>query len=556
MAEVMDLSILHIESIIHLSQPARMLIVSPKFRYSNEVLTITAMLLVPNVWLRPNNQRREAMPPRSARQKLALDYNFNILQLEVGTTSGRGEEVLSWYDSDRISLPFGDSEILFGSRCASVARDPGNCWGVSMSQERLCIWIFTQRSSGNDAVDHNRKTKEIQVVTDHDEAFNTQPQSTETDEPPRNVVQTLAAVVEVSVFDVPIYGVVPINYALEVKTRRCTPPPVITRHHSITWLQKWKPEIPQAISLLLRTATRCTRCRPLPPPLTMSTSASSKSTGTRKNLGSGLIRLSNEAVPVLRLAEESVAGSGIPGPEAALGGVLAVAEMIQDMQSNKNDLAKLKPHLEELIKTDMSGCDGELKKRLTELALKLEPSLVKCDSLAAESGIKQIMRCKKYKEQIQSLRDDIASNIQEFTFYGSISIEKLVKDLVNTVEHVKKTVDEAKAGFKEVEGTVNGTRTPHYRGSDSQIVNNHFYGGKGGSGGGGGVQGHGGAGGAGEGPTLQIAYTAGTLTINNLPAGPAVVHAAQKAEFKELKGTVDETKGQRMYSISILRAIS
>ncbi|KAF8188751.1 hypothetical protein K438DRAFT_964186 [Mycena galopus ATCC 62051] len=282
----------------------------------------------------------------------------------------------------------------------------------------------------------------------------------------------------------------------------------------------------------------------------MSTSGFSKSTGTRNNLPSGLTRLSNETVPVLRLAKESVASSGIPGPEAALGGVLTVAEMIQDMQSNKDDLAKLKPHLEELIKIDMSGCDAELKKRLTELGLKLELLLDKCESLAAESGIKRIMRGKKYKEQIQSLRDDIASHIQEFTFDGSISIEKLV----NTVEHVKKTVDEAKAEFKEVQGTVNETKTTHYRGSDFQIVNNHIYGGKGGSGGGGGIQGYGGAGGAGEGPTLQIAYTAGSLTINNLPAGPAVGHAAQKAEFKELKGTVDETKGQQL--IAKLRYVS
>ncbi|KAJ7878652.1 hypothetical protein B0H13DRAFT_1892375 [Mycena leptocephala] len=100
----------------------------------------------------------------------------------------------------------------------------------------------------------------------------------------------------------------------------------------------------------------------------MSTSASSKSTETRKNLASGLTRLSNEAIPVLRLAKESVAGIGIPGVEAALGGVLAVAEMIQDMQSNKEDLAKLKLHLEELIKVDPSGHDDELEKRLTELA--------------------------------------------------------------------------------------------------------------------------------------------------------------------------------------------
>jgi hypothetical protein len=118
----------------------------------------------------------------------------------------------------------------------------------------------------------------------------------------------------------------------------------------------------------------------------MSTSASSKSTETQKNLASGLTRLSNEAIPVLRLAKESVTDIGIPGLAAALGGVLALAEMIQvrdfvpygklyhltvmyqDMQSNKEDLAKLKPHLEELIKVDPSGRNGELEKRLTELA--------------------------------------------------------------------------------------------------------------------------------------------------------------------------------------------
>jgi hypothetical protein len=43
--------------------------------------------------------------------------------------------------------------------------------------------------------------------------------------------------------------------------------------------------------------------------------------------------------------------------------------MYQDMQSNKDNLAKLKLHLGELIKTDTSSGDGELKKHLTELAL-------------------------------------------------------------------------------------------------------------------------------------------------------------------------------------------
>ncbi|KZP24231.1 P-loop containing nucleoside triphosphate hydrolase protein [Athelia psychrophila] len=41
-------------------QLAKMLIVSPEFKCSNEILTITAMLSVPNVWVRPNNQRKES----------------------------------------------------------------------------------------------------------------------------------------------------------------------------------------------------------------------------------------------------------------------------------------------------------------------------------------------------------------------------------------------------------------------------------------------------------------------------------------------------------------
>ncbi|KAI0075013.1 P-loop containing nucleoside triphosphate hydrolase protein [Panus rudis PR-1116 ss-1] len=41
-------------------QMSKMLIVSPEFNCSNEILTIVAMLSAPNVWLRPPNQRREA----------------------------------------------------------------------------------------------------------------------------------------------------------------------------------------------------------------------------------------------------------------------------------------------------------------------------------------------------------------------------------------------------------------------------------------------------------------------------------------------------------------
>ncbi|KAG1822834.1 P-loop containing nucleoside triphosphate hydrolase protein [Suillus subaureus] len=41
-------------------QFSKMLIVSPELKCSNEILTITAMLSVPNVWLRPSNKLKEA----------------------------------------------------------------------------------------------------------------------------------------------------------------------------------------------------------------------------------------------------------------------------------------------------------------------------------------------------------------------------------------------------------------------------------------------------------------------------------------------------------------
>ncbi|KAF9447073.1 P-loop containing nucleoside triphosphate hydrolase protein [Macrolepiota fuliginosa MF-IS2] len=67
-------------------QLAKLLIASPEFKCSNEILTITAMLSIPNVWLRPNNQRREAdaakelfTVPESDHLTLLNVYNQYIL---------------------------------------------------------------------------------------------------------------------------------------------------------------------------------------------------------------------------------------------------------------------------------------------------------------------------------------------------------------------------------------------------------------------------------------------------------------------------------------------
>jgi len=55
-------------------QLAKLLIVSPEFKCSNEILTIAAMMSVPNVWLRPNNQRREADASKAALTVPAGDH--------------------------------------------------------------------------------------------------------------------------------------------------------------------------------------------------------------------------------------------------------------------------------------------------------------------------------------------------------------------------------------------------------------------------------------------------------------------------------------------------
>ncbi|KAG6889617.1 DEAH-box ATP-dependent RNA helicase prp43 [Termitomyces sp. T32_za158] len=61
-------------------QLAKMLIVSPEFKCSNEMLTITAMMSVPNIWIRPNNQRREA---DAAKQMLTVPDGDHLTLLNV-----------------------------------------------------------------------------------------------------------------------------------------------------------------------------------------------------------------------------------------------------------------------------------------------------------------------------------------------------------------------------------------------------------------------------------------------------------------------------------------
>ncbi|KAF8603255.1 P-loop containing nucleoside triphosphate hydrolase protein [Ceratobasidium sp. AG-I] len=74
-------------------QLAKMLIVSPEFKCSNELLTIVAMLSVPNVWLRPNNQRKEA---DAAKALLTVPDGDHLTMMNVYNNYVNNKDEKNW----------------------------------------------------------------------------------------------------------------------------------------------------------------------------------------------------------------------------------------------------------------------------------------------------------------------------------------------------------------------------------------------------------------------------------------------------------------------------
>ncbi|KAF8582410.1 P-loop containing nucleoside triphosphate hydrolase protein [Ramaria rubella] len=74
-------------------QMAKMLIVSPEFKCSNEILTLVAMLSVPNVWIRPNNQRKEA---DAAKALLSVPGGDHLTLLNVYNNYRENQHDKNW----------------------------------------------------------------------------------------------------------------------------------------------------------------------------------------------------------------------------------------------------------------------------------------------------------------------------------------------------------------------------------------------------------------------------------------------------------------------------
>ncbi|KAJ7025428.1 hypothetical protein C8F04DRAFT_1239160, partial [Mycena alexandri] len=134
--------------------------------------------------------------------------------------------------------------------------------------------------------------------------------------------------------------------------------------------------------------------------------------------------------PALRLGKAAVTGIGIPGVEGVVNGVVELGEMVSTMRGNKVDLVKLKKHLDTLDAVDSSNMGGDLKQRVETLKKELHLITTDHNQLAKREKFMRFFDSKGDKEAIQNIQNSIVSCIQDFTFHGTISIEKLVGDMV------------------------------------------------------------------------------------------------------------------------------
>jgi pre-mRNA-splicing factor ATP-dependent RNA helicase DHX15/PRP43 len=83
-------------------QLSKMLIVSPEFKCSSDILTITAMLSVPNVWLRPSNKREEA---DAAKALLTVPGGDHLSLLNVFNEYIQNQHDKNWTWNHYVSAP-------------------------------------------------------------------------------------------------------------------------------------------------------------------------------------------------------------------------------------------------------------------------------------------------------------------------------------------------------------------------------------------------------------------------------------------------------------------
>ncbi|KAL4081036.1 P-loop containing nucleoside triphosphate hydrolase protein [Scleroderma citrinum] len=153
-------------------QLSKVLVVSPEFRCSDEILTIAAMLSVPNVWLRPNNHRKKADAARAFYTNVDGDH---MALLNVYNNYIQNQLDVSWAESHYLS-----AEVLaeahnireelmwmmerFEIELMSIADEKKRCLAI---RQALCCGFFMQVAYKGDEMGNYITVKDNQVVQLH-----------------------------------------------------------------------------------------------------------------------------------------------------------------------------------------------------------------------------------------------------------------------------------------------------------------------------------------------------------------------------------------------------
>ncbi|KAF8174490.1 hypothetical protein K438DRAFT_1980233 [Mycena galopus ATCC 62051] len=160
-------------------------------------------------------------------------------------------------------------------------------------------------------------------------------------------------------------------------------------------------------------------------------------------------------LPVLKVAQSAVMGNPVPGLEAVITGVVALAEMVSTMKANMDDLPDLIERLKPLTEIDTAGSSDDLKQHLDTLKENLQPHTNRLTSLGKKSKHKQFFKGQKYEGEIQGIKASIASHIQDFTFHNSISIKMLVDEMSKKVDWVDTAVQRMEPQGKDYHSSLN-----------------------------------------------------------------------------------------------------
>ncbi|KAJ7634820.1 WD40-repeat-containing domain protein [Roridomyces roridus] len=159
-------------------------------------------------------------------------------------------------------------------------------------------------------------------------------------------------------------------------------------------------------------------------------------------------------MPALRVAKAAVTGTPVPGLESAINAVLEVAEMVQTMKGNLEDLPGLAQKIRDLIKVDLQNCSTELKERLDKFRNNLGALTPRITALAAKSKLKQFWNSKKYEKEIADIKASIMSYMQEFIFSNEISVLKLLEKMSIKVDHIEESVQKLAPEVKQTNNSV------------------------------------------------------------------------------------------------------